>query len=415
MKETSLTSSTPLTPELEAKPQPESKESPWSVFLIFLRLGLTSFGGPVAHLGYFHDELIVRRRWMTERQYADLLALCHFLPGPSSSQVGLGLGISQAGYAGALAAWLGFTMPSALILILIAFGISSNSDIIPATALHGLAIVAVAVIAQAVWGMMRSLCPDRPRLTLMVIVTCFLLLFPSAWAQVIAMLAAAIIAWFLFKPESNEQDNPLPSPIKRSHGVLSLSLFFIFLLSLPLLAKLFPTQAMVLFDAFYRAGSLVFGGGHVVLPLLHAETIPTGWVSQEAFLAGYGATQAMPGPLFTFAAFLGASMSTPYGAFITGMICLLAIFLPSFLLVVGALPFWEELRHHHGTRAALMGVNAAVVGLLLAALYSHAWVDAILSPKDFALALVALTALMAWKLPPWLVVIAGGLIAWVLF
>ena len=394
---------------------PSTSPSAWAVFLIFLRLGLTSFGGPVAHLGYFRDELIVRRRWMTERQYADLLALCHFLPGPSSSLVGLGLGISQAGYAGAFAAWLGFTMPSALVLILIAFGISSNSDIIPATALHGLAIVAVAVIAQAVWGMARNLCPDKPRLTLMVIVTCFLLLFPSVWAQVIAMLAAAVAAWFLFKPEANEADTPLNTPIKRSHGVLWLTLFFILLFSLPVLAKLFPTQALVLFDSFYRAGSLVFGGGHVVLPLLQAETVPSGWVSQEVFLGGYGATQAMPGPLFTFAAFLGASMSTPYGAFITGMLCLLAIFLPSFLLVVGALPFWEGLRHQRHIRAALMGVNAAVVGLLLAALYSHAWVDAIQSSKDFALALVALTALMVWKLPPWLVVIAGGFSAWLLF
>jgi chromate transporter len=394
---------------------PSTSPSAWAVFLIFLRLGLTSFGGPVAHLGYFRDELIVRRRWMTERQYADLLALCHFLPGPSSSQVGLGLGISQAGYAGAFAAWLGFTMPSALVLILIAFGISSNSDIIPATALHGLAIVAVAVIAQAVWGMARNLCPDKPRLTLMVVVTCFLLLFPSVWAQVIAMLAAAVTAWFLFKPEANEQDTPLNTPIKRSHGVLWLTVFFVLLFSLPVLAKLFPTQALVLFDSFYRAGSLVFGGGHVVLPLLQAETVPSGWVSQEVFLGGYGATQAMPGPLFTFAAFLGASMSTPYGAFITGMLCLLAIFLPSFLLVVGALPFWEGLRHQRHIRAALMGVNAAVVGLLLAALYSHAWVDAIQSSKDFALALVALTALMVWKLPPWLVVIAGGFSAWLLF
>lgn len=414
MKETPLTSSTPAQPEAASKQHAAAPLSPWSVFLIFLRLGLTSFGGPVAHLGYFRDELIVRRRWMTERQYADLLALCHFLPGPSSSQVGLGLGISQAGYAGALAAWLGFTMPSALILILIAFGISSNSDIIPSSALHGLAIVAVAVIAQAVWGMTRSLCPDRPRITLMVAVTCYLLLFPSAWGQIIAMLAAAVIACFIFKPEENEQDTPLSTPIKRSHGVLWLSLFFFLLFALPVLATLFPNQALILVDAFYRAGSLVFGGGHVILPLLQAETVPNGLVSPEAFLAGYGATQAMPGPLFTFAAFLGASMSTPYGAFITGMICLLAIFLPSFLLVVGALPFWESLRHHRLIRAALMGVNAAVVGLLLVALYSHAWVDAIRSTKDFALALVALTALMAWKLPPWLVVIAGGLIGWVL-
>ena len=256
MKETPLTSSTLAQQELESKQQPGSSVSPWLVFLIFLRLGLTSFGGPVAHLGYFRDELIVRRRWMTERQYADLLALCHFLPGPSSSQMGLGLGISQAGYAGAFAAWLGFTMPSALILMLIAFGISANRDIIPSSVLHGLAIVAVAVITQAIWGMTRSLCPDRPRITIMVAVTCYLLLFPSTWGQSIAILVAAILGVFIFKPDANEQDTPLNTPIKHNHGVVWLSLFFILLFALPVLAKLFPSQALMLFDAFYRAPSV---------------------------------------------------------------------------------------------------------------------------------------------------------------
>lgn len=398
--------------EQSSEPPPHPPETAWSVFLIFLRLGLTSFGGPVAHIGYFRDELITRRRWLSEHHYADLLALCHFLPGPSSSQVGMGLGISQAGYAGAFAAWLGFTMPSALLLILFAFGISNYQEIIPSTVLHGLSIVAVAVIAQAVWGMSRSLCPDRPRITIMVAVTCYLLLFPSIWGQVVAMLVAAIISTFLFKPETNAQDKPLIVPITRRQGVVWISLFFILLLTLPLLAKLVPTLPMQLIDGFYRAGSLVFGGGHVVLPLLQAETVQTGLLSEEVFLAGYGATQAVPGPLFTFAAFLGASINSTSGIFVTAMICLVAIFLPSFLLVAGALPFWEKLRHHHRIRSALMGVNAAVVGLLLAALYSHAWVGAIQTPKDFALALIALAALMAWKLPPWLVVIAGSLVAW---
>ncbi|SUA94300.1 chromate transporter, chromate ion transporter (CHR) family [Oligella urethralis] len=340
-----------------------STNSPWSVFLIFLRLGLTSFGGPVAHLGYFRDELIVRRRWMTEQQYADLIALCHFLPGPSSSQVGMGLGISQAGYAGAFAAWLGFTMPSALLLILIAYAINSESALLPPSVLHGLAIVAVAVISQAVWGMGRSLCPDKSRFTLMIAATCYLLLFPSTWGQILVMLLAALVGVVCFKPETQRQDAELKNPMLKRHGLLFLSLFFILLLVLPLTAKLLPNQALILFDAFYRAGSLVFGGGHVMLPLLQAETVPSGLVSAEAFMAGYGATQAVPGPLFTFAAFLGASMHTAYGPFITGMLCLLAIFLPSFLLVLGALPFWESLRRLGPIRAALMGVNVAVVGL----------------------------------------------------
>lgn len=392
-----------------------STNSPWSVFLIFLRLGLTSFGGPIAHLGYFRDELIVRRRWMTEQQYADLIALCHFLPGPSSSQVGMGLGISQAGYAGAFAAWLGFTMPSALLLILIAYAINSESALLPPSVLHGLAIVTVAVISQAVWGMGRSLCPDKSRFTLMIAATCYLLLFPSTWGQILVMLLAALIGVVCFKPETQRQDAELKSPMSKRHGLLFLSLFFILLLLLPLAAKLFPNQALILFDAFYRAGSLVFGGGHVMLPLLQAETVPSGLVSAEAFMAGYGATQAVPGPLFTFAAFLGASMHTAYGPFITGMLCLLAIFLPSFLLVLGALPFWESLRRLGPIRAALMGVNAAVVGLLLAALYRHVWLDAIDSSQDFALALIAFCALMIWQLPPWLVVIGGSLIAWLLY
>ena len=390
----------------------QSSENAWSVFLIFLRLGLTSFGGPVAHLGYFRNEFITRRRWLSEHQYADLLALCHFLPGPSSSQVGMGLGISKAGYAGAFAAWFGFTMPSALLLILFAFGINNYHEMIPTTALHGLGIVAVAVIAQAVWGMSRSLCPDKPRITIMIAVSCFLLLFPSIWGQVVAMLVAALIAMFLFKPEVNEQDTPMAMPITQRQGIVWLSAFFILLFTLPLLAQLFPTQFMQLIDGFYRAGSLVFGGGHVVLPLLQAETLQTGLLSEEIFLAGYGATQAVPGPLFTFAAFLGAAIDSSSGAFVTAMICLVAIFLPSFLLVAGALPFWEKLRQHNRIRAALMGVNAAVVGLLLTALYSHAWVGAIQSPKDFALVLIALSALMVWKLPPWLVVIGGSFVAW---
>nr|WP_286944639.1 chromate efflux transporter [Pseudomonas sp. UBA6718] len=382
--------------------------SPWAVFLIFLRLGLTSFGGPVAHLGYFRDEFVVRRHWLSERSYADLVALCQFLPGPASSQVGMALGLSRAGYAGALAAWLGFTLPSAIALILFALGIASYGDAMPAGVLHGLKVVAVAVVAQAVWGMARTLCPDVPRLSIMVAATCCVLLVPSAWGQVGVIIAAALIGLVAFRPQPGTAHEPLPISIRRRTGLLWLVLFCALLLGLPLLASLFPSPLLAMVDAFYRAGSLVFGGGHVVLPLLQAEVVPTGWVDGDAFLAGYGAAQAVPGPLFTFAAFLGASMNQAPGGWLGGLVALLAIFLPSFLLVLGALPFWEQLRRNRRTQAALMGVNAAVVGLLLAALYQPVWTSAIHRPEDFGLALVALTALLFWKLPPWLVVLGSG-------
>ncbi|OHE59090.1 MAG: chromate transporter [Thiobacillus sp. GWE1_62_9] len=386
----------------------------WSVFLIFLRLGLTSFGGPIAHLGYFREEFVTRRRWLTERSYADLVALCQFLPGPASSQVGIALGLSRSGYAGALAAWAGFTLPSAIALTLFALGISRYGDAISPGALHGLKVVAVAVVAQAVWGMARNLCPDVLRVTLMAIAACIVLFVPSAWGQVGVIAAAGIAGLLLFKPARIVEHDPLPITVGHRAGVLWLSLFFALLLGLPVLAQLLPSQTLSMVDAFYRAGSLVFGGGHVVLPLLQAEVVPSGWVSNEAFLAGYGAAQAVPGPLFTFAAFLGASMSTTPSGWIGGLICLVAIFLPSFLLVVGALPFWERLRRNVRTQAALAGVNAAVVGLLLAALYQPVWTSAIHQQQDFGLALVALVALMFWKLPPWLVVVGSGAAAWLL-
>jgi chromate transporter len=388
--------------------------TPLAVFLVFLRLGLTSFGGPIAHLGYFRDELVTRRKWLTERSYADLVALCQFLPGPASSQVGIALGLSRCGYGGALAAWAGFTLPSAIALILFALGISSYGDAIPSSVLHGLKVVAVAVVAQAVWGMARHLCPDAPRVTIMAAAACFLLLVPSAWGQVAVILIAAIIGLFLFKPEQGEAHDPMPITVSRREGLLWLTLFFALLLGLPLLAAVFPSQTLSMVDAFYRAGSLVFGGGHVVLPLLQAEVVPSGWVSNDSFLAGYGAAQAVPGPLFTFAAFLGASMNDAPSGWLGGMICLLAIFVPSFLLVLGALPFWERLRRNVRTQAALLGVNAAVVGLLLAALYQPVWTSAIQGPQDFGLALVALVALMFWKLPPWLVVVGTGVAGWLL-
>ncbi|MHB1092286.1 chromate efflux transporter [Thiobacillus sp.] len=390
------------------------RDSPWLVFLVFLRLGLTSFGGPIAHLGYFRDEFVTRRRWLTERSYADLVALCQFLPGPASSQVGMALGLSRSGYRGALAAWVGFTLPSAIAMILFALGVSRYGDVIPPGTLHGLKVVAVAVVAQAVWGMGRNLCPDALRVTFMTIAACVVLLVPSAWGQVGVIVVAGITGLLLFKPMQAVAHDPLPVMVSRRAGGVWLVLFFALLIGLPVLTGLFPGQVLAMVDAFYRAGSLVFGGGHVVLPLLQSEVVPSGWVSNEVFLAGYGAAQAVPGPLFTFASFLGASMAIGPSGWVGGMICLLAIFAPSFLLVAGALPFWESLRRSVHTQAALAGVNAAVVGLLLSALYQPVWTSAIHQPQDFGLALVALVALMVWRLPPWLVVMGGGAAGWFL-
>ncbi len=389
-------------------------QTPWTVFWIFLRLGLTSFGGPVAHLGFFREEFVTRRQWLSDRSYADLVALCQFLPGPASSQVGIALGFSRAGYSGALAAWAGFTLPSAIVLILFAIGISSVGTSFSAGALQGLKIVAVAVVAQAVWGMARSLCTDVKRITIMMVATCAVLLMPSVWSQVGVILAAGLAGLALFKPIQLASHEPLPIQISKRTGALWLALFFIVLIALPIASEALSNQALAVVDAFYRSGSLVFGGGHVVLPLLQTEVVPTGWVDEQVFLAGYGATQAMPGPLFTFAAFLGASMTSAPSGWMGGMIALIAIFIPSFMLVVGALPFWEQLRQNLRTQAALMGINASVVGLLLAALYQPVWTSAILSAQDFGLALVAFVALMFWKLPPWLVVIAGGVAGWLL-
>lgn len=394
---------------------PNTKDSdhhPWVVFLIFLRLGLTSFGGPVAHLGYFREEFVTRRQWLSDRSYADLVALCQFLPGPASSQVGIALGFSRASYTGALAAWAGFTLPSAIVLVFFALGLSRFGNSFSQGALQGLKIVAVAVVAQAVWGMARSLCTEAQRISIMMLAACVALLIPTVWSQVSIIVLAGIAGTVLFTPTQLAPHDPLPIRISRRMGSFWLALFTILLIALPLASEAFPNQTLALVDAFYRAGSLVFGGGHVVLPLLQTEVVPTDWVNEEVFLAGYGATQAMPGPLFTFAAFLGASMTASPSGWVGGMLALVAIFIPSFLLVMGALPFWESMRQNLRTQAALSGINASVVGLLLAALYQPVWTSAILTAQDFALALVALVALMFWKLPPWLVVIAGGLVGW---
>jgi chromate transporter len=393
--------------------QPDDRGA-WRVFLIFLRLGLTSFGGPVAHLGYFRNEFVIRRRWLGENSYADLVALCQFLPGPASSQVGMALGLSRAGYRGALAAWAGFTLPSAVVLILFALGVANYGEAVAPGALHGLKVVAVAVVAQAVWGMASNLCRGAQRVTIMAVAAGVVLLVPSSWAQIGVIAVAGLAGLLLFKPAPDGTHAPLPIAIRRRTGLLWLSLFFALLVGLPVLAGLLESRTVAMIDAFYRAGSLVFGGGHVVLPLLQAEVVPGGWVDNEVFLAGYGAAQAVPGPLFTFAAFLGASMKHAPTGWIGGGICLLGIFAPSFLLVVGALPFWERLRRNVRTQAALGGINAAVVGLLLAALYQPVWTSAIHRPQDFGLALTAFVALMFWKLPPWLVVIGSGAAGWLL-
>lgn len=385
---------------------------PWPIFLIFLRLGLTSFGGPIAHLGYFRNEFVTRRQWLSDRSYADVVALCQFLPGPASSQVGMALGLSRGGYLGALAAWLGFTLPSAIALILFAEGISHYGYAISPGVLHGLKIVAVAVVAQAVWGLARQLCTGIPRVSIMAIAACATLLLSTVWAQILIIAVAGLAGSLLFKQAHSITHDHLPIAVTRRTGVFLLTLFFALLAGLPLLAQLIPSHILAMVDAFYRAGALVFGGGHVVLPLLRAAVVPNGWVDNETFLAGYGATQAVPGPLFTFAAFLGASMHAPPTGWAGALVCLAAIFLPSFLLLAGALPFWESLRRDVRMQAALAGINAAVVGILLAALYDPVWTSAIGRPRDFGLALLALIALVFWKIPPWFVVMGCGLLGW---
>jgi chromate transporter len=381
------------------------------VFAVFLKLGLTSFGGPVAHLGYFHAEFVTRRKWIAERDYADLVALCQFLPGPASSQVGIGIGISRAGIAGGLAAWLAFTTPSALLLVAFGYGAVAMGGALSSDWLHGLKVVAVAVVAQAVWGMARASAADVPRATIAVIAAMIVLAAPTPFVQAAVIVAGGIVGWLsLDAPRSPE--TPLPRfPGSKRRSIVALSLFAILLLALPIAAATFPGRTLTLIDSFYRAGSLVFGGGHVVLPLLQAEVVSSGWVSEDLFLAGYGAAQAVPGPLFTFAAYLGTVMQQPPQGWSAALTCLLAIFLPSFFLVYGALPIWDLLRRREAMQSASLGINAAVVGVLLAAFYDPVWTSAIRSTGDFSLALAAFVMLALWKLPPWLVVIvtaAGG-------
>jgi chromate transporter len=380
------------------------------ILAVSTRLGLTSFGGPIAHLGYYRDEYVVRRRWIDEAQYADLVALCQFLPGPASSQVSIAIGTMRAGLLGGVAAWVGFTLPSALAMIAFAYGVQALG-VSDAGWLHGLKVVAVAVVAQAVWGMARSLAPDRPRATLAILAAIAVLASRTATAQITVIAAAGLLGRFLLPASEIAPTRAARVRVGRGVAVAALALFFGLLIGLPIARQVTASHALAVFDSFYRSGSLVFGGGHVVLPLLQAEVVPPGWVSNEAFIAGYGAAQAVPGPLFTFAAYLGAVMRAPPNGWLGGVWALGAIFVPAFLLVIGALPFWERLRERAGFQAALRGINAAVVGLLLAALYDPVWTSAIESAADFALALVAFGLLAFWRLTPWLVVLltaAGG-------
>ena len=386
--------------------RPESRRgTPWEVLRAFARLGLTSFGGPVAHLGYFHDELIKRRRWMDDKSYADLVALCQFLPGPASSQVGIGMGIARAGYLGGLAAWFAFTLPSALLLVAFAFGVAAIGDVGDAGWLQGLKIAAVAVVANAVWGMAKVLTPDRQRITIAMSAAIAALAWQTSLGQVTVILVGGLIGWLLLSGAPLASAHGAHYAIRRRVGVVLLAAFFTLLIGLPVLREAAPSFSLAVFDSFYRAGSLVFGGGHVVLPLLQAEVVPRGWVDSDTFIAGYGAAQAVPGPLFTFSAYLGAVMAPGAAGLWLAALALIAIFVPSFLLLIGVLPFWDRLRALEPVQAALRGVNAAVVGILLAALYHPVFTSAIFTTEDFALALAAFLVLAYWRWPPWLVVV----------
>ena len=381
--------------------------SPAEVLLIFLKLGLSCFGGPIAHIGYFRDEFVVRRRWLDEHAYADLVALCQFLPGPASSQVGFSIGLLRAGYLGAAAAWTGFTLPSAILLVLFAYGAGFLQGPLGAGLLHGLKLVAVAIVAQAVWGMARTLCPDRERASIAAIASVIVLFGGTSLAQISAIVFGAAAGLWLCRGGQPSESGHLIVPISRRAGMAALIVFFILLAGLPLLRNLSSDAAV--FDAFYRSGALVFGGGHVVLPLLREAFVTPGWVSDDAFLAGYGAAQAVPGPLFTFAAYLGA-VANPSAHGVPGAaLGLIGIFLPGILVLLGTLPFWDALRRKTFAQAMMRGVNAAVVGLLGAALYNPVWTSSVREPGDFALALVGFVLLIAWRAPPLVVVIVSAI------
>lgn len=399
-----------MTPESpETIPAAASRGSAAEVFWAFLRLGVTSFGGPIAHLGYFRDDLVARRRWMTDKAYADLVALCQFLPGPASSQVGFAMGLHRAGALGALAAFLAFTLPSAILMVAFALGAALFEGVVGTGLLTGLKIVAVAIVAQAVWGMAKTLTPDARRASIAVVAAVVALLLAGSIGQVLAIVLGAVAGLLLCRsvPAEAGDTDLMRFPVSRTAGITNLVVFVVILLGMPILAAL-AGGAVALFDTFYRAGALVFGGGHVVLPLLQAGVVETGWVSPEQFLAGYGAVQAMPGPLFTFSAYLGTLSTVGPGGVLGAAIALVAIFLPGFLLLVGVLPFWNALRGRTWMQSLMRGANAAVVGILGAALYDPLFITGIVGAGSFSLALVCFVLLVAWKLPPWAVVLVGG-------
>ncbi len=389
------------------------------VLLVFLKLGVSCFGGPIAHLGYFRQEFVIRRRWLDEATYADLVALCQFLPGPASSQVGFSIGLMRAGYAGGLAAWTGFTLPSAVALLLFAYGASLLGGPTGVGLLLGLRLVAVAIVAQAVWGMARTLCPDRQRATIALVAALILLYSSSSIAQVATIVLGGMAgAWLCRIPAQPAQPvtGHLGAPVSRRAGLVALTAYFGLLAGLPLLRDLGTSPAIALFEAFYHAGALVFGGGHVVLPLLRQAFVVPGWVSDDAFLAGYGAAQGIPGPLFSFAAYLGAVVGPSPHGLAGAALGLLAIFLPGVLILIGALPFWDTFRRRESAQAVMRGISAAVVGLLGAALYNPIWTSSVRTPGDFGLALAGFVLLTIWRAPPLLVVVisalAGMALAW---
>ncbi|WP_315764117.1 MULTISPECIES: chromate efflux transporter [unclassified Bradyrhizobium] len=404
---------------VEAEPAAEARDdgprSAAEVLLIFLKLGLTCFGGPIAHIGYFRDEFVVRRRWIDEHAFADLVGLCQFLPGPASSQVGFSIGLMRAGYLGALAAWTGFTLPSAAALILFAYGAGALTGPVGAGLLHGLKLTAVAIVAQAVWGMARTLCPDRERASIAVLAALIILFSASSPAQIGAILLGGIAGLWLCRSGAATPSGPIEMPVSRTAGVAALAAFFLLLIGLPLLHHLTGSSGVALFEAFYRSGALVFGGGHVVLPLLREAFVTPGWLNDDAFLAGYGAAQAVPGPLFTFAAYLGTVVAPEPHGLAGAALGLVGIFLPGILILLGVLPFWDSFRRRSGAQAMMRGVNAAVVGVLGAALYSPVWTSTVQGPQDVGVALVGFVLLTIWRAPPLIVVtisaLAGVLLA----
>jgi len=392
-----------------AKGKPLASNALAEVCWAFLKLGLTSFGGPIAHLGYIRAECVEKRRWLGEDEYADTVALCQFLPGPSSSQVVFALGMHRAGLLGAIGASAAFLLPSAMLMIAFAYGVGAMGDLHGAGWLHGLKLAAVGVVAQAVWAMGLKLCPDRPRFTIAVAATAMTLFVPGAPGQVAALAGGALVGFVLYR---HVPPPPKPDTVARARShlaaVVALVAFALLLVVPRILASTTDDRSIALFDGFYRPGALVFGGGHVVLPLLREALVPRGWLSDDAFLAGYGAAQAVPGPMFSLAGYLGAVIEGGRHAWLGGLWCLFAIFLPSWLLIAGALPFWHQLRAKAWMQAAMRGTNAAVVGILLSALYTPVITEGVKTSRDVAAALVAFALLESWKVPPWAVVLLSA-------